>query len=48
MKAVLASPHFCSAVRVQPQPDNPDSVYPIDEYALAFAPQLFSLEQHAG
>jgi hypothetical protein len=35
MKAVLVSPHFLFRDEIQPDPDNPESVHPIDEYALA-------------
>ena len=35
LKAVLVSPNFLFRGEVQPDPDNPESVYPVDEYALA-------------
>jgi hypothetical protein len=35
MKAVLLSPHFLFRGEVQPDPDNPKSIHPVDEYALA-------------
>jgi hypothetical protein len=35
MKAVLVSPNFLFRGETQPDPDNPKSVHPIDEYALA-------------
>ncbi len=35
LEAVLISPHFLFRGEVQPSPDNPASVHPIDEYALA-------------
>jgi hypothetical protein len=35
MKAVLVSPHFLFRGEIQPDPNNPESVHPIDEFALA-------------
>ncbi len=35
MKAALVSPHFLFRGEVQPNPDQPDSVHPVDEFALA-------------
>jgi hypothetical protein len=35
MKAVLVSPYFLFRGEIQPDPNNPESVHPIDEYALA-------------
>ena len=35
MKAVLVSPHFLFRGEIQPDPDRPDSVHAIDEFALA-------------
>jgi hypothetical protein len=35
MKAVLVSPNFLFRGEIQPDPNNPESVHPIDEYALA-------------
>ena len=35
LKGVLVSPHFLFRGELQPDPDNPNSVHPIDEYALA-------------
>jgi hypothetical protein len=35
LEAVLVSPHFLYRGEEQPQPDNPESVHSIDEYALA-------------
>jgi len=51
---VLVSPRFLYRAEVQPEPNNPDRVYPLDEYALAARlsyflwssipdPQLFDL-----
>ena len=34
-KAVLVSPHFIFRGELQPQPDNPDAIQPVDEFALA-------------
>ena len=34
-QAILVSPKFLFRGEVQPDPDNPDTVHPIDEYALA-------------
>jgi len=34
-QAILVSPHFLFRGEVQPQPDNPKSVHPVDEFALA-------------
>ena len=34
-QAVLTSPYFLFRGEIQPQPDNPDATYRIDEYALA-------------
>lgn len=33
--AILVSPRFLLRAEIQPEPDNPDKVVPIDEYALA-------------
>lgn len=35
LSAVLVSPHFLFRGEIQPEPDNPKSVHPINEYALA-------------
>jgi mono/diheme cytochrome c family protein len=35
MKAVLVSPLFLFRGEIQPDPDQPDSVHPVDEFALA-------------
>ena len=35
LEAVLVSPHFLFRGEVQPDPDNPEAVHLIDEYALA-------------
>ncbi len=35
MQAVLVSPHFLFRGEIQPEPNNPKSVHPINEYALA-------------
>ncbi len=35
IKAILVSPRFLMRAEVQPEPDNPGKVVPIDEYALA-------------
>lgn len=35
LQAVLVSPHFLFREELQPEPDNPDSVHPISEFALA-------------
>jgi hypothetical protein len=35
LTAVLVSPHFLFRGELQPEPDNPQSVHPISEYALA-------------
>jgi hypothetical protein len=35
LTAVLASPRFLFRAEIQPEPDNPSKVVPIDEYALA-------------
>jgi len=35
LQAVLVSPHFLFRGELQPEPDNPKSVHPINEYALA-------------
>ena len=35
MKAVLVSPSFLFRGEVQPSPDNPTAIHPVDEYALA-------------
>ena len=35
MKAVLVSPLFLFRGEIQPNPDQPDSVHPVDEFALA-------------
>jgi hypothetical protein len=35
LQAVLVSPHFLFRGEVQPEPDNPAAVHPINEYALA-------------
>ena len=35
LKAVLVSPHFLFRGELQPEPDNPKSVHPINEFALA-------------
>jgi hypothetical protein len=35
MKAVLVSPYFLFRGEIQPDPNNPESVHPVDEYALA-------------
>ena len=35
LTAVLVSPHFLFRGEVQPEPDNPKAVHPINEYALA-------------
>ncbi|MDB6124444.1 MAG: Protein of unknown function (DUF1587)/Protein of unknown function (DUF1592)/Protein of unknown [Pedosphaera sp.] len=35
LEAVLVSPHFLFRGEVQPEPNNPKSIHPIDEYALA-------------
>ncbi len=35
LSAVLVSPHFLFRGELQPEPDNPKSVHPINEYALA-------------
>ncbi|MBI5772210.1 MAG: DUF1592 domain-containing protein [Verrucomicrobia bacterium] len=35
LQAVLVSPHFLFRGELQPQPDNPKAVHPIDDYALA-------------
>lgn len=33
--AILVSPRFLMRAEIQPEPDNPDKIVPIDEYALA-------------
>lgn len=35
LTAVLVSPHFLFRGELQPEPDNPKSVHPVNEYALA-------------
>ena len=35
MQAVLVSPHFLYRGEVQPDPDNPEAIHDIDEFALA-------------
>ena len=35
MKAALVSPQFLFRGEIQPDPDSPDSIHPIDEFALA-------------
>jgi Protein of unknown function (DUF1592)/Protein of unknown function (DUF1588)/Protein of unknown function (DUF1587)/Protein of unknown function (DUF1585)/Protein of unknown function (DUF1595)/Cytochrome C oxidase, cbb3-type, subunit III len=35
MKAALVSPQFLFRGEIQPDPDSPDSVHPVDEFALA-------------
>ncbi|MEM1442335.1 MAG: DUF1592 domain-containing protein, partial [Verrucomicrobiota bacterium] len=35
IKAILVSPRFLMRAEIQPEPDNPGRVVPIDEYALA-------------
>jgi len=35
LQAALVSPHFLFRGELQPEPDNPSSVHPINEYALA-------------
>lgn len=35
LTAVLVSPHFLFREEPQPEPDNPGSIHPIDDYALA-------------
>jgi hypothetical protein len=35
LQAVLTSPHFLFRGELQPEPNNPEAVYPIGEYALA-------------
>jgi len=35
MKAALVSPHFLFRGELQPEPDNPRAVHPVNEYALA-------------
>ena len=35
LQAVLVSPHFLFRGEVQPDPDNPEAIHDIDEYALA-------------
>jgi hypothetical protein len=35
LKAILVSPYFLFRGEVQPEPDNPQSIHPIDEFALA-------------
>ncbi|MBI5800584.1 MAG: DUF1592 domain-containing protein [Verrucomicrobia bacterium] len=35
LKAVLISPHFLYRGELQPEPDNPRSVHPVNEFALA-------------
>jgi hypothetical protein len=35
LKAVLVSPHFLFRGELQPEPDNPKAVHPINEFALA-------------
>jgi len=35
LQAVLVSPHFLFRGELQPEPNNPTAVYPVDEYALA-------------
>lgn len=35
LKAVLVSPHFLFRGELQPEPDNPKAVHPVNEYALA-------------
>ena len=35
LEAVLVSPHFLFRGETQPDPNNPDSIHPIDDYALA-------------
>ncbi len=35
LQAVLVSPNFLFRGELQPEPDNPDAIHPIDEYALA-------------
>lgn len=35
LKAVLISPHFLFRGELQPEPDNPKSIHPVNEYALA-------------
>ncbi len=35
LKAVLVSPYFLFRGEIQPDPNNPESVHPVDEFALA-------------
>jgi Protein of unknown function (DUF1592)/Protein of unknown function (DUF1588)/Protein of unknown function (DUF1587)/Protein of unknown function (DUF1595)/Protein of unknown function (DUF1585)/Planctomycete cytochrome C/Ca-dependent carbohydrate-binding module xylan-binding len=35
LQAVLVSPHFLFRGELQPEPNNPDSVHPVNEFALA-------------
>ncbi len=35
IKAILVSPRFLMRAEIQPEPDNPGKIVPIDEYALA-------------
>ncbi len=35
LKAVLVSPHFLFRGELQPEPDNPKAVHPVNEYSLA-------------
>ncbi len=35
LKAVLVSPHFLFRGELQPEPDNPKAIHPVNEYALA-------------
>ena len=35
LQAILVSPHFLFRGEIQPEPDNPRSVHPVNEYALA-------------
>ncbi|MEX2382913.1 MAG: DUF1592 domain-containing protein [Opitutales bacterium] len=35
MQAVMISPHFLFRGELQPEPDNPHSVHPVNEYAMA-------------
>jgi len=35
LRAVLVSPHFLFRIEWQPEPDNPDKIHPISEFALA-------------
>ena len=41
MKAVLVSPSFLFRGEVQPSPDNPTAIHPVDEYALAQGYPIF-------